>query len=160
ASRALGYTDVLGLASEGTRWAWAIAADAALTVGDLERVQELVDLLGRYPQGHVPAILHAEEARIRAHLLAAAGNDASEAFADATAQFRRLGSPYHLACCLLDEAEYLARQSDQGAVGRAEVAATLAGRLGVAPLTRRAETLTAGVTRNTPAPTTTPAMTT
>jgi class 3 adenylate cyclase/tetratricopeptide (TPR) repeat protein len=143
ASRAVGHGIVLGPRNDGVRWAWPIAADAALALGDEAEVRRLLDWIGSYPPGHIPQVLRAESLRVRAKLFATASDaEADAAFDAAVTACRQLGSPYHLALCLLDGAEYVAATGDQEAAARlAAEAGEIAERLGAAPLITRARRL-------------------
>jgi class 3 adenylate cyclase/tetratricopeptide (TPR) repeat protein len=125
----LGYAGVLELSSEFLRWAWPVAARAALDLGDSGTIDELLALLdGRRP-GHLAPMLRAERDLVRARL---AGRDDDPAaptiFAAAIAGLRQAGSPYHLAHGLLDHAAYLAQEGDaegaESARGEARAIAT------------------------------------
>jgi tetratricopeptide (TPR) repeat protein len=130
----------LSVGSEPIRWAWPLAADAALTAGDLDEGQRLLDWLDGYPRGHVPPVLRAERARIAARLLSARHDPGDEeAYADAVTRLRELGSPYHLAVGLLDYADHLSTvgNPDQARLLATE-ASTIAEELRAQPLLRRA----------------------
>jgi plasmid stabilization system protein ParE len=105
-----------------------------------------VDLLDQQPRGHIPPVLRAESQRIRARLHAAqADPSAADAFDAATQGFRQLGSPYHLAVGLLDQAEYLTATDDpQTAQQLAAEAEGIAERLGAQPLLKRVRRLLPG----------------
>lgn len=149
AERALSYTNALGLAIESTRWPWPIAAEAALALSDDAEVSRLLAWLDEYPIGHIPPVLRAERLRIQARLLAAHGDPAAtDAFDTATEAFRRLGSPYHLAVGLLDQAEYLASGTDENhAQPLAAEADDIAQRLGAKPLLDRAAKILGSTSR-------------
>ncbi len=125
---------------EIVRWAWSVAADAAFDLADLGAVAELLDWLGQFPDGYLADVQVAERARVRAKLLAARGDaGADAAIGSAVAEQRRLGSPYHLALGLLDQAEHLAAAGDRpGAAVAAAEAGEIGGRLGCLPVQRRA----------------------
>ena len=144
ALHALEFSDALGLHSDTVRWAWPIAADAALELGDQAEVVRLLDWLDGHRPGHVPAVLRAEQQRIRARLLATDSDpSAGEQFEAAVNNFRDLGLPYQLAICLLDTAEYRAATGDERqALQRATEAGAIAGELGARPLIDRAARLT------------------
>ncbi|MEJ7708083.1 MAG: adenylate/guanylate cyclase domain-containing protein [Nocardioidaceae bacterium] len=138
--RALSQADALSLRNDGLRWAWPMAADAALALGDQVEVDRLLDWLDTHPVGHVPTVLRAERKRIHAKLLAARGDPGSvQAFEAAIQACRDLGSPYHLAVGLLDHAEHLAETTGvQAAEPLALEAQAIAERLGANPLIVRA----------------------
>ncbi|MEJ7706550.1 MAG: hypothetical protein WKF82_04225 [Nocardioidaceae bacterium] len=140
AQHALAQIDALNLRSDGVRWSWPIAAEAALALGDNAEVERLLANLDHHRPGHIPPVLRAERLRIRARLLAATGDqDAGAAFDAATKAFRELGSPYHLAFGLLDQAEYISAAGDaQTARQLAAKTDVIADRLGAKPLSERA----------------------
>jgi hypothetical protein len=139
AQHALTFAADISLLNESSVWAWTLAVDAALALRDTGETSRLLGWLEEHPPGHIPAILRAERLRIRARLLAAASDPAaSNEFETAQQAFRDFSSPYHLAVCLLDHADYLA-PSDAAAVqqlvGEADV---ISGSLGARPLAQRA----------------------
>ncbi len=144
AHRALDQAHAVSLRSDTTRWAWAIAADAALALGDHAEVDRLLDWLDTHPRGHIPPVLRAERQRIDARRQANRGDPGSgQAFDAATQAFRELGSPYHLAVGLLDHAEHLAATGDAAAAEPLAVKArSIAEGLGAKPLLTRARRLT------------------
>jgi tetratricopeptide (TPR) repeat protein len=144
ASRAVSHGSVLGPRNDGVRWAWPIAADAALALREVAEVTRLLEWIGGYPPGHVPQVLRAESLRIRAKLFGTGSDPETDAaFAAAVTASRQLGSPYHLSVCLLDRAEYVAATGDvQAAEQLAAEADELAERLGALPLIARARRLT------------------
>jgi tetratricopeptide (TPR) repeat protein len=147
AVHALDFGTTLGLHSDAVRWAWPIAADAALALDDRAEIVRLLDWLDGHPPGNVPAVLRAEHQRIRARLLAA-DNEAGAAgqFEAAVNALRNLSLPYHLAICLLDAAEYQAATGDERqAAHMAAEAGMIAGELGAQPLIDRAARWTASV---------------
>jgi hypothetical protein len=142
AQRALSHADALGLRNEGVRWAWPLAGDAALALGELTLVEHLIQWLDDHPLGQVPAVLRAESLRVKAKLLVARNDPhADAAFEDAIRAFRELKSPYHLAVGLLDQAQH-AVSTDPGASQQlAAEADAIARRLGADPLRKRAQAL-------------------
>jgi class 3 adenylate cyclase/predicted ATPase len=133
----------LGFASEVSRWAWPAAADAALGLGRLELVEELLELVSARPPGTVSAVGRADAHRIRARLLAArADPSAATAFDESTAALRDLGSPWHLARGLVDHADYCASAADiVVAQTLADEARMIATELGAKPLLTRLDAL-------------------
>jgi tetratricopeptide (TPR) repeat protein len=140
ALQALEFGDTLGLRSDTVRWAWPIAADAALALDDRAEVVRLLGWLDGHRPGNVPAVLRAEQQRIRARLLAAEKDPgADEQFLAALDTLRNLSLPYHLAICLLDAAEYQAATGDElQAQQLASEAGGIADALGARPLIERA----------------------
>jgi tetratricopeptide (TPR) repeat protein len=142
---ALAHADELGFTHDGIRWAWAIAADAALTLHDLDEVVRLLGWLDEHPRGQIPPVLRGEQLRIRARLLAI-DNDpkAGKAFDGAMKALGDLGSPYHMAVGLLDHAEYLAATGDALTARRlTDEAGDIAERLAAKPLIDRVRSLQA-----------------
>ena len=140
---ALVHAEELGLRSDAIRWGWPLAADAALALDDLTEVSRLLDWLDDYPPGHVPPVLRAERLRVRARLLASQDDPTAAVAFDAAVQvFRTLGSPYHLAVGLLDQATYVGSSGDlPAAEPLAAEAAAIATRLRAEPLLERARRL-------------------
>jgi tetratricopeptide (TPR) repeat protein len=151
----LSYTDALSIRNEHIRWAWPLAARTARALGDNAASEELIALLDAHPSGHLPPLLRAE--RKLALACAAADVDhpnAAEALSDAISDVRQVGSPYHLAHALLDQAAYLSRSGDHAtAATAAEEARTIATRLGCAPLVKRAEATSGSLADVSSAPT-------
>ena len=139
----LAQAGAVNLRHDVIRWAWPVAADAALALGDEAEVDRLLYWLNAHPFGHIPSVLHAEGARIQARLLASHSHpDAEHAFTTAVKAFRELGSPYHLAKGLLDQAQHLAATGDtQTAEQLATEAGTIAERLHAKPLVQQARNL-------------------
>jgi hypothetical protein len=148
ARQALGYVAALGLRSEGVRWAWPIAADAALMLGDETELAGLVSTLDGHRPGHIPPVLRAERLRIDARILANENDvTAAETFDAATRAFRDLGSPYHLAVGLLDHASYLQTTGNSAAAQQLAAEAVIIGeKLGASPLRERGHRITRLVT--------------
>jgi class 3 adenylate cyclase/tetratricopeptide (TPR) repeat protein len=137
----LSYADALSIRNEHIRWAWPLAARTARELNDTTASLELVALLDAHPTGHLPPLLRAERQLARACAAADAGDpDAGVALSRAVAELRQVGSPYHLAHALLDQATYLSRSGNHQDADAATVEArAIATRLGCTPLTRRAE---------------------
>ncbi len=140
---ALVHAEAIGLRTDSMRWAWPLAADAALVLGDQTEVARLLDWLDAHPPGHVAPVLRAERLRIRARLLASRDDPSAAAAFDAAVQaFREMGSPYHLAVGLLDQAAYLESDGDRpAATSLANEAIDIAIRLRAEPLVRRGSQL-------------------
>jgi hypothetical protein len=143
----------MGIRSDPIRWSWPLAADAALAMNDTEAAREVVDWLDSQPWGMLPPILRANRARIWAGLLHRSGDsEATEAFVVAVVALREIGSPYHLALGLLDQAEFLA-ETGEAAVAQAltDEAQVIAEGLGARPLADRARRLVSGAEEGRPA---------
>jgi class 3 adenylate cyclase/tetratricopeptide (TPR) repeat protein len=148
ARAALKLAPAVGIASEFVLWAWPQAVRNALQLDDRAVVGELLTLLDGYPVGYLPRLLRAERSLARARLRAAEGDPAADvALADAIAELRAVGSPYHLAQALLDRADHLdARGESAAAAPLVEEAQEIAERLRARPLLERAKaTLRTGV---------------
>jgi hypothetical protein len=129
----------VGLATEGIRWGWPLAADAALTLGDTARVEELLAWADAHPDGHLHPLVRADRLRVRARLAASRGDaGAAEMFDAAVGAVRTADSPYQLAICLADQASYLASVGDaDGAQRSRDEAEVIAESLGARPLLSR-----------------------
>jgi class 3 adenylate cyclase/tetratricopeptide (TPR) repeat protein len=147
ATETLDLADAIGPQADSVRWAWPIAADAALAMNDLVEVERLLDWLSDHRPGHVPAVLRAARQRVDARLLAARSEQsAAPAFDAAVKAHRDLGSPYHLAVCLLDAAEYQSAAGDSTRAHQlAAEAGAIAATLGAQPLMTRAGVLASPV---------------
>ncbi len=140
AREALDQVARVTLRNDGVRWAWPLAADAALVLQDPTQVRGLLDWLDGHPRGHVPPVLRAERLRVGVRLLVLLGDPgAGSAFDASTSAFRELGSPYHLAVGLLDQSDHCRVTGDpQVARALAAEALAIAERLRAAPLVERA----------------------
>jgi hypothetical protein len=139
----LAHAGVLGISSQYLRWAWPLAARAADELDDIAAARELLALLDSYPPGHLAPMLRAERDLTRARLTAGDGQAVTASFTAAIVGLRELGTPYHLAHGLLDQARCLQRQGDSQAAELAiEEAREIGRRLRCEPLLDRAGTLT------------------
>jgi class 3 adenylate cyclase/tetratricopeptide (TPR) repeat protein len=134
----------LGVAHEHVRYAFPLAIEAAIEIGDLDEADRLAGLLATRPQGVVPPFLQAQVRRTESLVAIARGDDkdVEEGLASAEAKFRELGYPYWTARAQLDRAAWLARQArhDESAVLAGE-AATIFVAVGAAPMLARARAL-------------------
>ncbi|HEU5034509.1 MAG TPA: adenylate/guanylate cyclase domain-containing protein [Mycobacteriales bacterium] len=139
----------MGFASELSRWAWPVAADAALALGDMAVVHEVLDQVLSLPPGKASAVARAEAQRVGARALAAAEDPgAAAAFEASTAALRAVGSPWHLARGLADHADYCASLGDRVvAQTLADEARMLATTLGAKPLLARLDANFAAMAR-------------
>jgi len=132
------------LAHESVRLAVPVALDAALAIPDLDRAEQLLQLLAAHPPGEVPPYLTVQLTRYRALLAAARGidDDVEEGLAASEAAFHELGYSYWVARAQLDRAEWLARRGRLGESANlaAEAAATFE-MAGAAPMLARARAL-------------------
>ncbi len=102
AREALDRGNALGFRHETFVWSWTLAFRAAQASGDLTTRGELLDQLDAQTDGYWPALLLAERQ------LARSLDEGSEAAVDESiAALRAVGSPYHLAHGLLDQADAL-----------------------------------------------------
>ena len=140
AVRALEHGKLLGPHSDAVYWGWPLAADAALAIGDDVRVGWLLEMLDERRPGHVPRLLRAERLRVLARVAARDGRpDAGHAFDAAVHATRQVGSPYHLAVALLDQADHLVATGErEAATALVAEAREIAERLGAEPLLARA----------------------
>jgi tetratricopeptide (TPR) repeat protein len=102
----------LGIAHDAIKESFALAVQAALELGRLDKADELLTVVELLQPGVRPQFLNAHVARFRAQLAARAG-DAEEAerlFKGAGGLFRELAFPFYLAVTRLEHAEWLASQ--------------------------------------------------
>jgi ATP/maltotriose-dependent transcriptional regulator MalT len=132
----------LGYTQEFLKELHVTTAEAALSLGDTERVDALVGELEALPLGTSSQFLQAQSSRFRAHLAAREGDttNAERLFKGASGLFRELAFPFYLATTQLEYAEWLEAQ------GRiAELSPVVAearqifGQLGARPLLERSE---------------------
>jgi class 3 adenylate cyclase/predicted ATPase len=137
------YGGPLGISHALLRWAWPLAARSAHDLDDADTISELLTMLDSYPPGHLPPMLKAERALVRARLSARDGDPAAAAsLATAIRGLRELSTPYHLAHGLLDEAHYLTLHDPEAAEAAVGEARDIAARLRCQPLLDRAADLT------------------
>jgi class 3 adenylate cyclase/tetratricopeptide (TPR) repeat protein len=100
---------VIGISSESVKEAFVVAVEAALELGNVERVEELIASVDALPPGRSPQFLQAQAARFRASLAGARGEaeEAERLYKQASARFRELSIPFHLAVTQLEHAEWL-----------------------------------------------------
>jgi class 3 adenylate cyclase/tetratricopeptide (TPR) repeat protein len=138
ARAALAHAPALGVSHECVLWSWPLAARTAHDLGDTTTLLELLAVLDEYPVGHVPPLLRAERSLARARFRSAAGDSqADPAFASAITELRAIGSQYHLAHALLDQAEHLNASGDPASAVLVEEACEIAAKLGARPLLDR-----------------------
>jgi class 3 adenylate cyclase/tetratricopeptide (TPR) repeat protein len=139
----LGHASALGISHEATRWAWPLAARTAHDLNDTAATSDLLIMLDSYPPGHLPPMLKAERALVRARMSARTGDPAATASLTAAIQgLRELSTPYHLAHGLLDQAEHLTLHDPEATEAAISEALDIAGRLRCQPLLDRAAELT------------------
>lgn len=145
AKEALGYVDVVGLNTEVMRFAWPLAVDAAIRLEDQQGKMALLDWLQVYPPGRLSGLTNALGQRLEAHALSDREDpSAGEVFHSATLAVRNLKNPYHLAICLLDEAQYLLARGDMlTGADLVREASNIGQQLGAAPLVNKGTALSA-----------------
>jgi tetratricopeptide (TPR) repeat protein len=92
---------------------WTFAFERAMDGPDVEAAQRLLRLVADAPRGKISPLLRALVPYFRARVVAAGFGDAALVDADydaAAVELRVFGTPYWLARCLLDRAEWLAGQ--------------------------------------------------
>ena len=133
----------IGIGHDSQRWAWPLAARTARHLADQETLAALVAVLDAHPVGHLPPVLRAERQLVGALAAADAHRpDAPALVADAVAALRKAGNPYQLAHGLIDYAEMLLRDGEDGPDALAE-ARQIAEGLRCRPLLERADASTA-----------------
>ena len=134
----------MGFANETVRTAFPVALEAAVSLGELDEAERLVNMLATRPRGEVPPFLRAHVVRSRA-LIAAARGDHSSVEKDLTAaetMFRELSYPYWTARAQLDRAMWLSgRDKADGAAKIAAQAAVTFESLGATPMLLQARAL-------------------
>jgi predicted ATPase/class 3 adenylate cyclase len=108
--------DALGIEHDTVKEAFALALQAALELGQSDKVDELLRVVERLSPGLRPQFLDASVARFRARLAALEGNAAAadRLFKGAAGLFHELGMPFYLAVTRLEHAEWLATQGRSG----------------------------------------------
>jgi predicted ATPase/class 3 adenylate cyclase len=119
--KAFNAREVLGVGNQAVKSGLVWAAEAALAVGNLGKVDELLAVVEQLPPGQRPPLLEAQSTRLRARVAGIRGDrEVLEAgFTAAARKLRELGVPFWLAVSLLEHGEWLARD------GRAEPAEPL-----------------------------------
>ena len=159
AREVFGYREAFGINYTYVRWAWPLGVRSAFEVQDVAAVRELLAVLDSQQPGQLAPMLKAERELVRARLAAldggvggsgvgdgGGGGLALGMFSAAVGRLRELGTPYHLAHGLLDQAEFLGRRGDAAAAGvAAKEAREIGERLGCTVLVRRAEGMRAQV---------------
>ena len=142
-TEALSYAGQLSVAHESVRWAWPVAARAALELDDRGALEQLLAMLDAELPGRIPPVLRAERVLVQARMAAATGDaEAGRMFEAAVHEMRALSPPHLLAHGLLDHAEHLAGAGEVAAAAAAvQEAREIAERLGARPILRRSERL-------------------
>ena len=121
AEAAVAARERFGVTSTFVKRGLVEAVEAALGLGDTEKAEELLGIVGAARPGQVTPFLRAQVARLTARIAAAVDDvDSVEpGFAAAETGFRGIGVPFDLAVALLEHAEWLKAQ------GRAEEGETM-----------------------------------
>jgi tetratricopeptide (TPR) repeat protein len=97
-----------GFAAEQVKESFVAACEAALAVGNHDKVEELVAIVDDLPAGTSTHFLQAQAARFRGHLAARADPDEGDRlFRRATGLLRELSAPFYLAVVQTEHAELL-----------------------------------------------------
>jgi tetratricopeptide (TPR) repeat protein len=106
AEQALAVHETQGIATQGPKFGFLHAVEAALALGEQAKATELVEWVEALPPGLRPPLLEASVHRFRGRL---AGEDpgADRHFLQAAAQFRSLELPFYLAVVQLEHGEWL-----------------------------------------------------
>jgi class 3 adenylate cyclase/tetratricopeptide (TPR) repeat protein len=91
---------------------WITAVEDAIAVGEFSEAEQLVDIVGSAPLGHVPTYLRAQLPRLRAMVAVATGRDdgAEKDFVAAINALDEFGAPYYLARAQLDYGRWLIKR--------------------------------------------------
>jgi class 3 adenylate cyclase/tetratricopeptide (TPR) repeat protein len=108
ATAALEFRDTLGLNFQDVKHSLVDAAEVALTLGDTQKAEDLLDLIDELPPGRSP-FLEAQARRLRAR---GAGDPAG--LEDAAQRFRELQLTFYLAVTLLEHAELTGNEETRG----------------------------------------------
>ena len=119
AERAVAMRKELSLAHTEVKRALVTGLEAAIELGDIAKVEQLLGIVSDAPPGEVTPWLGAHAARFTARLarIRGSGAEPEAALAAAEEEFRRVGARFDLALTLLDHAEWLV---DSGSVADAD----------------------------------------
>jgi len=112
AERGLASLGELDVTDTGIKTALVEATEAALTLSNLDKAEELLAIPEALDPGQLTPFLQAQTARLRARLDAARGEQqrVDERFRSAASLFRECGVVFYLAVSKLEHAEWLAGQ--------------------------------------------------
>jgi tetratricopeptide (TPR) repeat protein len=113
AQRAIDVTDVVGLNTDSTKWAFVLGLSAAAALGDLDRLQRTIATIEAIPPGVRSPMYEAQVTRFKARLAAASDGDPEPSFKSAVGLFRELGTPFSLAITLFEQGDCLSLQGRQ-----------------------------------------------
>ena len=101
---------VMGFTQEYVKQSFVAAVEAALDLGDLAKVAELLADVDALPLGRLPQFLQAHSLRFRARLgdLRGETDEVDRRFKSAVALFREIAVPFYLAVTELEHGEWLA----------------------------------------------------
>jgi hypothetical protein len=104
--------DSAGLGFESAKEGFVVGVEAALKLGDLAAVEELLTVVEGLPLGRQPQFLRAQASRFRGHLAALRDEpeEAERRFKGAVGLFRELAVPFYLAVTELEHGEWLTGQ--------------------------------------------------
>jgi hypothetical protein len=154
AREAVVYGLIVGGRHEGFRWAWPLASRAAYDLGDQATGRELVDLIADRLPGQVSPLVWAERELAIARLQAD-GSERLDAIEGAVESLRHVGSPFHLAHALLDQAEAIRSTRPTADVAAfVDEAVTIASKVGAEQVATRATQLANRLSLTRPIPAT------
>lgn len=112
AELAFAERETMGFSQEYTKQAFVTAVSAALTLGDVDRAEELLAVVEALPPGSSTQFLQAHCDRFRAHVSAHRGeaDEVERRFKRATGLFRELALVFYLGTTQLEFGEWLAGQ--------------------------------------------------
>jgi tetratricopeptide (TPR) repeat protein len=118
AEQALTGLEVLGYGHQDVKLAVSEALEAAFSLGDDLKTEQVLGQIDSLREGELPPLLAAQAARFHARLSANRKQHerAESGFRTAMELFRRLATPFHLAVTELEHAEWLASQDRRGEV--------------------------------------------
>ena len=146
AEEAFASHEHFGLGAEQIKEAFATAGEAALRLGDVDKLAELVAFVDSLPPGGTNMFLDAHSSRFRAHLVHEADPaEGDRLFRSAAALFLEFAAPFPLAVVRIEHAERLvaAGSGDEAADLAAEARQTFE-RLGATPWLERLDRLGIG----------------
>ncbi len=99
----------LGLRHDVLKWTFIEALDAALALGDAGAAEEILGIVTGAAPGAVSPFMRAQAERFGARLDALRGfeDGVEQRFKTAAGLFREIGTPFYLACTLLEHGEWL-----------------------------------------------------
>jgi class 3 adenylate cyclase/tetratricopeptide (TPR) repeat protein len=138
----------LGADNQAVKAGFVWAVQAALALGNLGKVEELLTAVETLPPGRRPPLLQAQAARVGARLVAARGerDGVETGFNAAAGMLRELGVSFWLAVTLLEHGEWLPRDADaEPAEPRLVEAGEIFERLAARPWLERLAAVRAGL---------------